>query len=78
MQTVETNLEAVMAEKITIVFLGLITKKGSSMSRSLRPGDLMVEGWNFMGRVVGRGVEVFSKQLIGMEVAFSGLVKVMT
>ena len=48
------------------------------MFRSLRPGGLIVGGGDFMGRVEDRGVEVFSKQLIGMEVAFSGLVKVMT
>ena len=78
MQTVEADLDAVMVEKVRSAFLGLVTSKGSSMSRSPRPGGLIAGGSDFTGRVGDRGVEVFSKQLAGMEVALRGLVKTIT
>ena len=43
-QTVEADLDVAMAEKVSAVFLVPVTKKGSAMSRSLRPGGLIVEG----------------------------------
>ena len=39
-QTVEANLDAAMVEKVTIAFLVVVTKKGSALSPSLRPGGM--------------------------------------